>query len=204
MGVVGETVLVGCLVAWEGLMRWARRRFPERSPALGVALATLLGAGFLYSGVQAYRHYFIVWASDINLFTHFETGKSAIGRYIKDLPPEERIYLSPVPVDHHSVAVNSERRAGVKSYHGKLCFVAVDGLPADATYVIVPAEDKNSLPLLQALLPQGQVTDQGPLHYGLPYFLAYRVPAGARAQTAPMHVREDEWMEGSSGVRLRL
>lgn len=201
---VAMLVAVGCLIPYEALVRWAGRRFPARAGALGSALMLFLGAGFLYSGVQAYRHYFHVWASDINMFTHFETGKSAIGRYIKDLPPDERIYISPVPVDHHSLAVNSERRPGVKSYHGKLCFVAVDGAPAEATYVIVPAEDKNSLPLLEMLLPQGQITGQGPSHYGQPYFLAYRVPAGAQIQVSPGYVREVYWTESGEDAQLRL
>jgi hypothetical protein len=201
---VAMLVAVGCLVTWEGFARWTGRRFPMRARGLSAALALLLGAGFLYSGVQAYRHYFYVWASDVNMFTHFETGKSAIGRYIKDRPPEERIYLSPVPVDHHIVALNSMRRPGVRSYIGRFCFVAVDGAPTETTYVIVPAEDKNSLPLLKAYLPQGRIADEGPLHYDLPYFLAYRVPAGTRAQIVPGHVREVEWVEGDSGLRLRL
>ena len=201
---VAMLVAVGCLILYEALVRWAGRRFPARAGALSGALMLFVSAGFLYSGVQAYHHYFHVWAGDINLFTHFEAGKSAIGRYIKDLPPEERIYISPVPVDHHSVAVNSERRPGVKSYHGKLCFVAVDGAPAEATYVIVPAEDKEGLSLLQTYLSQGRVVDEGPLHYGQPYFLAYRVPAGARAQIAPGHAHEVDWLEEDGGARLRL
>jgi hypothetical protein len=70
--------------------------------------------------------------------------------------------------------------------------------------VIVPAEDVNSLPMLETYLPQGQIVDQGPLHYGLPYFLVYRVPAGARAQIAPGHVQRVEWSEGDEHARFQL
>jgi 4-amino-4-deoxy-L-arabinose transferase-like glycosyltransferase len=190
---VAMLVAVGCLATWDAVRLWAERRHPSWTRGLGVGLALFIGAGFAYSGVQCYRHYFSIWPQDPNLFTHFETGQTAIGRYIKDRPPEERIYLSPVPVDHHSVALNSGRRPGVKSYHGKFCFVAVDGAPQDATYVIVPAEDVNSLPLLTETLPQGSVVDQGPLHYNQPYFLAYHVPAGTHAQVAPGHVQTTNW-----------
>jgi 4-amino-4-deoxy-L-arabinose transferase-like glycosyltransferase len=190
---VAMLVAVGCLVTWDAVHGWLDRRYPGRSRSASLALAALIGVGFVYSGVRTYRGYFLIWGQDPNLFTHFETGQSAIGKYIKDRPPEEKILLSPVPADHHSVLLNSERRPGVKSYQGRFCMVVVDQAAHDTTYVIVPSDDKNSLGLLQAYLPQGRVTDQGPLHYQLPYFLAYFVPAGTPAQLPPFTPLEANW-----------
>jgi hypothetical protein len=63
----------------------------------------------------------------------------------------------------------------------------------DTTYIIVPADDEHSLPLLRRYLPQGDVIDEGPLHYQLPYFLAYHVPAGAAATISPTNALTANW-----------
>jgi len=190
---VAMLVAIGCLALWDSLHRWAARHRPSWYRGLSVGLAILIGIGFAYSGIRTYRDYFGIWSSDPDLFTHFETGQSAIGKYIKGRPEGEQIYVSPVPVDHHSVVFNSEQRRDVKSYHGRFCIVVPKRPARDTTYVVVPADDKNSLDLLQEYLPQGEVVDEGPLHHQLPYFLAYRVPAGAEAQVAPSHRAEANW-----------
>jgi 4-amino-4-deoxy-L-arabinose transferase-like glycosyltransferase len=190
---VAILIAVGCLTAWQTVRTWAARRHPSWARRLGAGLAALIALGLVYSGVRTYRDYFILWPQDPNLFTHFETGQSAIGAYIKERPPEERIYLSPVPADHHSVVLNSGRRPGVKSYQGKFCTVVVDGASQDTTYIIVPADDETSLGRLQDALPQGWFAEEGPLHYQLPYFVTYRVPAGARAQIRPAYPLDIRW-----------
>jgi hypothetical protein len=197
-------IAIGCLVSWQAAQRWAARWDLRWAKGLSVGLAICIGAGFAYSAVRTYLDYFERWGSDPNLFTYFEAGLSATGRYIRMRPSEERIYLSSVSPEHPSVLYNSWRRSNVKGYNGRACLVLADGAVHDVSYVIAPAEDKNGLPKLQAALPQGWVADEGPLHYGRPYFLAYRVPAGARAQVAPGHVREVDWAKGDGDVRLRL
>jgi hypothetical protein len=127
------------------------------------------------------------------LFTYFEAGLSATGRYIGQRPTEERIYLSSVAPEHPSVLYNSSRRPNVKGYNGRVCAVLVDNAAYEVSYVVVPAEDKKGLSRLQTYLPQGWVAGEGPLHYDLPYYVAYRVPAGARAQVAPTHAQTVNW-----------
>jgi hypothetical protein len=161
-------------------------------------MPTLIAIGMVYSGAQTYRDYFLLWGRDPALFTHFEAGQSAIGRYIGERPAGEAVYLSPTPADHPSVLLGSELRQGVKSYNGRFCVVVPQVATHGATYVIVPAEDKTSLSALQQYLPQGQVADQGPLHYQQPYFLAYRVPVGSEAQIAPTSVLQIDW----DGIQL--
>ena len=190
---VAMLIAIGSLVGWDSLRRWAVHRPPPWSKALPVALAIILGAGFAYSGVLTYHDYFLVWGQDPDLFTHFEAGPTAIGKYIGGRPPQELIYLSPVPADHPGVVFNSELRPGVKSYNGRVCIVLADRAAHDATYVIVPHDDKKGMDLLEQHFPQGGVVAEGPLHYQLPYFLAYRVPAGAEAHVEPPHPLEANW-----------
>ncbi len=190
---IAALIAIGCLESWDGICRWAGRRRPAWFKATYAGMAVLIASGMLYSGAQTYRDYFQIWGQDPNLFTHFEAGQSAIGKYIGERPAGEAIYLSPTPADHPSVLLESELRQGVKSYNGRFCMVVPQEATHGATYVIVPAEDKNSLSLLQRYLPQGQVADQGPLHYQQPYFLAYRVPIGAEAQIVPAHTLLVNW-----------
>jgi len=190
---VAMLIAVGCLAPWNSLRRWADRHRASWSSNLATVLAILIAAGFVYSGVRTYRDYFVIWGQDPDLFTHFEAGPSAIGRYIKERPDEERIYISPVPADHPGVVLHSEQRQNIKTYHGKHCLVVPDRVTHDTTYIIVTNEDKNSLRLLQEYFPQGQIVGEGPLHYQQPYFLAYHIPAGAEGHVAPPHVLKANW-----------
>jgi hypothetical protein len=156
-------------------------------------------AGFVYSAVLTYRDYFVVWARDPDLFTHFEVGPAAIGRYAGTLPPEENIYISPLTPKHPSVVYYSNDRPGIKGYDGRVCTVVPDRAWAGTTYVIVPSEDPNSLQVLPSYFAQGEIVAQGPLHYGEPYFLAFRVPQGSEAAIAPSHPLEATW---GSSVKL--
>jgi len=186
----------GCLEFLQFVRRWAARQRPSCKRAVGVLLVLSIAAGFVYGGVRTYRDYFGLWGQDPSLFTYFEAGLSAAGRYVAQRPPEERIYLSSFSPDHPSVAYNSQRRPGVKSYNGRVCLVLADQPPGGATYIVVPAEDEQGVELLQRYLPRGRVVDYGPLHYGQPYFVAFHVPAGASARVYPARVEAVNWGDG--------
>jgi len=156
-------------------------------------------AGFAYSGFVTYRDYFLIWGRDPNLPKHFEVGVPAVGEYIGDLPADERIYLSPVPPDHPGVLLHSGLRQGVKGYNGRVCVVLPTQTTHSTTHVIVPGDDANSLPLLEECFPQGEIAGQGPSYYGQPYFLAYRIPAGAETRVRPSYEAEATW-----GDRIQL
>jgi 4-amino-4-deoxy-L-arabinose transferase-like glycosyltransferase len=190
---VAMLVAIGLLVPCDALRRWVLQRPSRWSKVLYTGLAVAMGAGFVYSGVLTYRDYFVIWGQDPAMFTHFDVGPDAIGEYVKGLPSDEQIYLSPVPPEHPSVVLNSEGRPGVKGYNGRVCLVLPRRAAHNTTYVVVPHDDKNSLSLLGAYFPQGGVVDEGPLHYQLPYFLAYRVPAHAEAQMEPTYPLEADW-----------
>ena len=140
-----------------------------------------------------YRDYFVVWAGDPDLFTHFEVGPTSVGQYAGTLPPDERIYISPLSPDHPSVVYNAHRRPGLKGYDGRACIVFPEQTQAGTTYVIVPREDPDSLELLPIVFPQGEVMAEGPRHYERPYYLAFRVSEGARAELAPSHSVDANW-----------
>jgi len=193
MPAVTMLVAIGLLVPYDVLRRRTAHRPSPWPKVLKAALLIAVGAGFTYTGVVTYRDYFVVWGQNPNLFTHFEVGLSAIGEYIGELPFEERVYLSPVLPEHSSVVLHSKLREDVKGYNGRVCLVLPTRVAHDTTYVIVPGDDKNSLDLLREYFPQGRIVDEGPLHYQKPYFLAYRVPAGAEVQIEPSHRLEANW-----------
>jgi hypothetical protein len=184
---------IGLLETGAWVRRWTVRHRPSWSRGVKRIWTALIALLLVYSGLRTYRDYFVLWGRDPDLFTHFEAGLSAMGQYIRDRPLEERIYLSSVSAAHPSVTYNSGLRTGVQEYNGRVCMVVVDSAPQDTTYLIVPGEDENSLTWLQETLPQGWLAYEGPLHYQLPYFVAYRVPAGARAQIRPAYPLDIRW-----------
>jgi len=185
-------VATGALVPLARLHGLARDRAP-RAPAdparagrvLAVVWALALVVGFGYSAYTTYRDYFILWGADPDLFTHFEAGRDAIGQYAATLPPGERIYSSPEMPDHPAIVFNSGARPGLKGYNGRVCLVYPEQTQQPTTYIVVQHEDRASLDLLARAYPTGERVSAGPDFYGEPYFTAYRIPAGARAQLVP-------------------
>ncbi len=190
---VAMLIVVGLLVPCEGIRCWVVRRLPSLSRISTIALSVAVGTGLVYTMAATYRDYFVTWARDSNLFIHFEAGLSAIGEYIRELPPEERVYVSPPPPDHPSILLLSDQREGIRGYNGRACIVLPARAEHGVTYVVVPGEDKNSLNLLPWYFPEGDVVGEGPLYYHEPYFLAFRVPAGAEVQVDPSHQLAVNW-----------
>jgi hypothetical protein len=178
-------IAMGVLVPWERADRWVQRHRPRWARGLWVLFLVVVVLGFVYSAARTYRDYFVLWADDPDLFTHYEVGITSIGQYAASLPPQEAVYVSPVAPDHPGIVYNSQGRAGIKGYDGRFCIVVPQQAPADITYVIVPNEDKDSLDLLHTYYTRGEIVAEGPLHYGQPYYLAYRVPRGTPAAISP-------------------
>lgn len=196
---VAMLIAIGALVPWQFLHRWSVNRRSSLSKGIETAWTVLLVGSFIYSVIVTYRDYFVTWASNPGMFTHFEVGISAIGEYIGELPPDEQVYISPELPAHPGIRFHSGLREGVKGYNGRVCLVVPEQLTADTTYVIVPNKDEHSLDLLQRYLPQGEIVDEGPLHYNEPYFLAYWTPAGTTVEVMP-----DYPMAVSLGDQIRL
>ncbi len=186
-------VTVGALWLWDAIRRGTARLSPSWGRRLRTGTAIVLSGGLLLSGVLVYRDYFLVWGRDPALFTHMEAGQTAIGEYVRQLPPDEQVYLSPVPADHQSVVFASGIRPGMKAFNGRRALVLPARPEHGVTYVIVPGEDKTSLDRLAAAYPAGSVVAEGPEQYGVPYFLAFHVPAGTAAQINPRYPYSATW-----------
>jgi hypothetical protein len=193
------SIAIGALAPLDWLRVQAARGGRSWARGAAVALSAILVAGLAYTAIRTYRDYFIIWATDPDMFTHFEVGPTAIGQYADTLPPEELIYLSPVAADHPAIVYNSQKRPGIKGYNGRVCLVLPQEVQVDTTYVIVPGEDPNSLASLRSAFPQGEFVAEGPLHYNQPYFLAYQVPQDSTALVSPSHLLEATW-----GNQIRL
>ena len=193
---VAMLIALGALAPWTPLRRW--RRAGDRTPAMWFQRAwiVILLGGLAWTGFITYRDYFVVWAANPNLPTHFEAPLSSIGAYIGDLPHGEQVYLSPELPRHPAIRFHSGLREDVRGYNGRVCFVAPIRTPADTTYVIVPGEGDHSLEWLQACFPEGQRT--GPdaaAGVSPPPFVPYRVSAGTEASLKPAHPIEATWAD---------
>jgi hypothetical protein len=192
---VAMLVAVGALTPLVTLRRWLGDRLPAWANRLSAAWGVVVLCGFAYSGVITYRDYFIRWASNPNLPTHFEAGISAMGDFIGDLPPKEQVYTSPEPPSHPAMRFHSGLRDDVRGYNGRVCLVVPRTTTADTTYVIVPGKDDNSLDLLQRIFPQGAVTHRQSVVGDQPYFLAYRIPTGIPADLEPTRRLAARWSD---------
>jgi hypothetical protein len=190
---VAMLIAVGLLAPCDVLHQRMARGLSSWPRVLSILLSLIVGAGLVYTAGVTYRDYFLIWGQNENLFIHFEAGVSAIGEYIGDLPPEERVYVSPPPPDHPSIVLSSGRREDIRGYNGRACIVLPAQAKHDVTYVIVPGEDARSLNLLSRYFPEGAIAGEGPLYYDQPYFLAYHVPAGAEARIEPAHQLSVNW-----------
>ena len=196
---VAMLIAVGALTPWTYLQRWLNDRSPAMVERLQATWAAVVVCGFIYSGVVTYRDYFIRWASNPNLPTHFEAGVSAIGDYIGDLPPGEQVYTSPELPSHPAMRFHSGLRDDIRGYNGRVCLALPWETTADTTFVIVPGKDDDSLERLGQIFPRGQVTYEQAIVGSQPHFVAYRIPAGVRADLDPAHRLTASWAD-----RIRL
>ncbi|MFN2289814.1 MAG: ArnT family glycosyltransferase [Anaerolineae bacterium] len=192
-------IALGALAPLDRLWLWAAGRRSAWAHAVPVFLGICIFVGLFYSAARTWRDYFVLWATDPDLFTHFEAGPTAIGQYARDLSAETVLYVSPIDPDHPAIVYNAQRRPGIRGFDGRACLVLPEETEAETIYVIVPGEDATSLDALRIAFPQGDIVAEGPLHYNQPYFLAYQVPPDSTPQISPSHPLEATW-----GDRLKL
>jgi hypothetical protein len=154
-----------------------------------------MAGGFVYSGFVTCRDYFVTWASNRNLPTHFQVGISAIGDYIRTLPSTEQVYVSPDLPNHPGILFHSGLREGIRGYNGRVCLVAPSQTASATTYLIAPDQDKDGLERLQEYYPSGRIVYEGPATLRRPYFRAFRVPADVVAQISPGNPVSVRWAD---------
>ncbi len=179
---IGATPVLALLVALGltrliGLLERLARRWGSRAGQTVQWLSvSFIAGGLLFSSLIAFRDYFLIWGPSNDLFYAFDVGLVDMAHYIKRLPSQERLYLSPVESDHPTLLfllgdINT------KSLDGREGMV----LPGDeraTTYLVITHEDEASLPLLRRYFPQGDVAFESRDRNGKSYFVAYRVPRG--------------------------
>ena len=174
-----------------------RRRLNDGRARRLISAAWLAGlaAGFGYAGWATYHDYFVEWASMPGLLTHFEAERAAIGDYVRELPPDERVYVSPEVPSHPVIRFHSGRRDDVQGYNGRVCFVVPERTDSSTTYVIDPRQEDRSLDLLEGTMPQGYRAEVPELYAEKGSFVAYRIPAGSRATISIGRTRSATWAE---------
>jgi len=188
----GAILLITLAILWPIENWFSRRRRPWAKWALGLYV-TIIAGGVLFTAYRTYHDYFIDWGSRPALYTHYQVGVKEIGQYIATLPPEETVYLSPTWGEHASLRLHSGRRDDIRAYNGRNCLVFPQETKTKTTYVVVPAEDQNTLSLLPRYFPQGQTIYEGVLANGAHYFTAYTIPAYAGAHFSPQYPLKANW-----------
>ncbi|MBI5564418.1 MAG: glycosyltransferase family 39 protein [Chloroflexi bacterium] len=173
-------IVLGLDGAWQIAARLVSRARPAFRPAGRVLSAVILIVASVVS--LGLNWYFVEWGQASNLYTAFDTGTVTTGRYVQALPPDERIYLSPIAADYPGFVVGSTGRTGIRSFDGRRCTVLPDRATTHTTYVLLAAEperrDRRSEGVLSAIYPSLTLAAQD-ADRDLPYFRAFGLPAGA-------------------------
>ncbi|HEY1408834.1 MAG TPA: hypothetical protein VF434_07835, partial [Promineifilum sp.] len=178
-------IALGLLVPLDALGR--REEMNPGTRRLAILLGALLVAGVVYSGVRTYRDYFVIWAADPDLATHFQVDHQIIGRAIGAVPSITPVWLSPYPPDQPVIQFHGGLLPELRGYNGRFCVPYASPTGDNGlTYFIVPGLQDHSLSALQELFPEG-VTENGPLRPGSDraYFQTFSVDPHAVAVGIP-------------------
>jgi hypothetical protein len=146
---------------------------------LSLALFVLLGIGLAWSTGLTFKSYFKRWPRSTDLALAFEENLSAIGSFIRQLPADESIYVSPFseapPALVFAMHGDDPR---VKVYEGRHCTVLKDAPHTPLTYIVI-LSDNITLPFLEKELPGGQLVKTK-------HFSYYRVTAASPITLQPL------------------
>jgi hypothetical protein len=179
---------------------WARRRAAHASPAtepqsaglarpirLMVVVGLLLGATLL-----SIRTYFVVWGQSADLYTAYDEGLWQIGNYVKGLPQDQSLLITPRPAGDATLAFAWREGPTVRHFDGRHALVIPgDGRPA--TYIVIDHEDFRATRLLHELYPAAPVTKTFMDRAGQIYAQAITVPAGMASVRRPRTTVDYSW-----------
>lgn len=188
---VATLVGLGALIFYDLMSAAAKRWLPttnRRIVTSGIALVLILA--FTLSGIRTARDYFIVWGQSDDLFMAFDVGLRWIGEYVRALPQEERVYISPPDRFWKTLEFLFDGDPfRTHNYNGRRCVVYPATTETPTTHIIIVVDDPNSLPALQAAFPDGKMVDELYMEETL-YAVVYRTPAGRVAQVRPPRTLE--------------
>ena len=195
---LGALPLVTTLIAlgFLSVVAFVRSRSPNGR--LWPATAMLvIGGGLLFTFVQTYNQYYVVWANDEAKDGQFDPHLSEMGTYIAGLPEETQIYLSADAPNHPNMLLHSRLRTAsddVRGYNGWRCFVYPQSTTRATTYVL---SEESSVNRLQEAYPSGVLQTKGLSNaYGYEgYYVAYHITPGESAATGPQNSVNASWSD---------
>jgi 4-amino-4-deoxy-L-arabinose transferase-like glycosyltransferase len=154
---------LGIWTLWQGASAIGRRW-------VLVASGGLLALGLAFSGVSAASAYFQTWAQSPDLFYAYDVGLREVAGFMRQLPADMEVYLTPTRPDHYTVHFVAGRPFA--TFDGR------DGLvlpPADrpAVVIVVVQEDGESVPALKRFRPDASLVRTWDDGYGRTYAEAY-------------------------------
>jgi DNA-binding beta-propeller fold protein YncE len=170
----------------------------------GAVMAAVVGL----VGLHNVNVYFNVQAKDPAVWIAFSGHHAAVGEYLRDLPPEAKVYLSPAFEGHSAVLFISNFRPYTVLNIGQHVPLRED--PGGDAIYLVEEVDRPFLDLFRQVYPQG-VMEEHRDPYGRILFITYRVPreavaatrgltaaywAGAEAQGDPALQRREASLDG--------
>ncbi len=174
------------LVAFLKAGHWLRCLAPWSKMA-GLVPPLIVGGGLVFSALTTYHDYFTVWGSSPDLYHAFDEDLVDIAHYIRGLPPDETVYLSPVRSNHPTIVFTLGGERSSKSFDGRRC-LALSARPERGTsYIILVDEDDRSLGMLSRYLPDGEVVRRFLDRRGKLRAVVYHAPGGARRLLTPQH-----------------
>ncbi len=147
---------------------------------LSLGLLVALSAGLAWSTQLTFWDYFVRWPRSTDLPLAFQENLAAIGEFVRQLPADETILISPFREPPASLvfAMHGDD-ARVRIYDGQHCTILKDTPNKPLTYIVI-LSDGFSLPTLMRAMPGGQVEQTK-------HFTYYRVILAAPIEARPQY-----------------
>lgn len=152
-----------------------------------VVAAILIGSA-IYSAIA----YFDIWGGGNVLYYAYDQGLWEIGEYVRSLPEDEPVYLSPRPQTDMTLAFAWRARRGVRRFDGRHAFVA-PAIDRPATFIFIRHEDYRGPMVLRDLYPEAQETKTFHDRAGRLYARAFRVTEPSLIARRPQVAAGAKW-----------
>ena len=152
-----------------------------------VVVAIVVGSA-IYSAVA----YFDIWGRANALYYAYDQGLWEIGQYVRGLPADEQVLLSPRPETDMTLAFAWRDGPAVRRFDGRHAF-AVPGGDRPATYIIIDHEDDRGRLLLRDLYPDARDAQTFLDRNGRLYAQAFRVENPGKLARKPQTPVSARW-----------
>jgi uncharacterized membrane protein len=168
----------------------------ERSAGIGRALpvvrSLVVVAILLGSAVLSTTAYFVRWGASPDLFYAYDEGLWQIGEYVKTLPPDQDVLVTPDFSRHPTLAFAWREGPAVRFFDGRKTILA-SASGRDMTYIVVEHEDFRTVKLLRELYPDVTEIKTFFDRQGEVYARVLHVPAGFSLKRSPKMAGGGSW-----------